>query len=163
MTRQITRELIIEKLLSLIDLPVIEHLLLIDERNDIEYCQALQKFDCLLSTCSTTNVNSINKISMSKSNSDFSIKSHDNKFENLKSLASSVKLEGNNQLNKLLSKSSLNIIQKSLAILNQKFDTTKCELYVYKNYKIIKVIVILICFLILFIDQMSGEKALLIA
>jgi hypothetical protein len=137
MTRQITRELIIEKLLSLIDLPVIEHLLLIDERNDIEYCQALQKFDCLLNTRSTSNLNitsggvgsSSKSTSMSKSNSDYTIKSHDNKFENLKNLASSVKLEGSySHLNKLLSKSSLNIIQKSLAILNQKFDTTKCEL-----------------------------------
>ena len=36
MTRQITRELIIEKLLSLIDLPIIEHLLTIDEKHDVD-------------------------------------------------------------------------------------------------------------------------------
>lgn len=59
-TRQITRELIIEKLLSLIDLPIIEHLLTIDEQNDIEYCEAIQSFDCML-------VSNLNSLSLSDS------------------------------------------------------------------------------------------------
>lgn len=58
LTRQITRELIIEKLLSLIDMPIIEHLLAIDEQNDIEYCEAIQSFDCML-------VSNLNSLSLS--------------------------------------------------------------------------------------------------
>jgi hypothetical protein len=39
--KQITHELVIEKLLSMIDLPLLENLLFIDEKNDIEYLSLL--------------------------------------------------------------------------------------------------------------------------
>ena len=39
-TRQITRELIIEKLLSLVDLPLVEPLQAIGERSELQYRQA---------------------------------------------------------------------------------------------------------------------------
>ncbi|RNA25771.1 hypothetical protein BpHYR1_006191 [Brachionus plicatilis] len=43
-------------MLSLIDLPIIEHLLTIDEQNDVEYCEAIQSFDAML----INNMNSLN-------------------------------------------------------------------------------------------------------
>ena len=48
MTRQITHELIIEKLLSLIDLPIIEYLLMIDEKHDVEYSEALERLEMVV-------------------------------------------------------------------------------------------------------------------
>ncbi len=121
-TRQITRELIIEKLLSLIDLPIIEHLLLIDERNDIEYCEALRKFDNLLLNPYATSSSSSKTNLLQNSSLNKSVFSHNrNLNQNIN--------ETQTQLNKLLfSKSSLNIIQCSLAILNQKYDLAKCDL-----------------------------------
>ena len=42
-TRQLTKELVVEKLLSLIDLPIVEKLLTFDYKTDIEYLKALEK------------------------------------------------------------------------------------------------------------------------
>ena len=136
-TRQITRELIIEKLLSLIDLPIIEHLLLIDERNDIEYCEALQKFDTLLTS---SNLNQNKAILKSNNDSTTNLTGNANQAdsennkkasstsETTASTSKNTKHELNvNQINKLLSKSSLNLIQRSLAILEQAYDFSKCE------------------------------------
>ncbi|CAF0712157.1 unnamed protein product [Brachionus calyciflorus] len=102
LTRTITRELIIEKLLSLIDLPIIEHLLTIDEHNDIEYCEALQSFDNAIAN----NLNSLNL------NSD---------IQTATTTAST-------DLNKLFNKTSLNYINKSLECLNQTYDLARCDL-----------------------------------
>ena len=123
MTRQITRELIIEKLLSLIDLPVIEHLLLIDERNDIEYCEALQRFDSLLNSAglSTPKAGGIRN-----STSDSSIKLL--QYESNLPALSSIARDKTSKIDKLLSKSSLNIVRRSLSILTQTFDVSKCDL-----------------------------------
>ena len=38
-----TKELVVEKLLSLIDLPIVEKLLTFDYKTDIEYLKALEK------------------------------------------------------------------------------------------------------------------------
>lgn len=45
LTQQITREVVVEKLLSLIELPVIEHLLEVDHFNDIEYQEHMDKIE----------------------------------------------------------------------------------------------------------------------
>ena len=42
MVKQLTREIIIEKLLSIIDLPVIDNFIVVDEKNDIEYRELLE-------------------------------------------------------------------------------------------------------------------------
>lgn len=52
--RQITRELVVEKLLLLIDLPVVEQLLVIDECNDIDYRELIDRIDSKLYFNSTS-------------------------------------------------------------------------------------------------------------
>lgn len=115
MTRQITRELIIEKLLSLIDLPIIEHLLTIDEKHDIEYCEALERFQAVvLNSASSSLVATANTIGLSGKT-------------NVKDNESLTKA------NLMISKTSVNFIQRYLSILGSNYDFNKCEVLVNKK------------------------------
>ena len=96
MTRQITRELIIEKLLSLIDLPIIEHLLMIDQKNDAEYCEVLERYETVVFNSNRNQVSG---------NSD------------------SDQIRTN-----VISKSSMNYLQRSLSILNLSYDMNRVDM-----------------------------------
>ena len=103
--RRITRELVVERLLTLIDLPVIEKLLIIDERNDIEYREQL---DGSNANAAIKESNTVDENSNILFDLDFTMKS-----------VSSV--------NPNKSPSLISLTQRSLAILNQTFDLYKCD------------------------------------
>ena len=119
MTRQITHELIIEKLLSLIDLPIIEYLLMIDEKHDVEYCEALQRFEMVVLNPSHHH-NGAHKTFSTSSFYSSGTGSHE--------LTSRDLFKAN-----ILSKSSISYVQRSLAILGQTYDLSKVDMYVFKS------------------------------
>lgn len=95
-TRQITRELIIEKLLSLIDLPIIEHLLMIDQKNDAEYCEILERYETVVFNSNRNQVSANSDSDQMRTN--------------------------------VISKSSMNYLQRSLSILNLSYDMNRVDM-----------------------------------
>ena len=95
-----------ERLLTLIDLPVIEKLLIIDERNDIEYREQLDRSNLNVATKESNNA--VHENSHIVFDLDVTMKT--------------VSLVNPNK-----SPSLISLTQRSLAILNQTFNLYKCE------------------------------------
>lgn len=114
MTRQITRELIIEKLLSLIDLPIIEHLLTIDEKHDVVYCEALEHFETVIHNMSNLKLSS----GCEKVKPD---------AERAVNPAPGNGNSNDHATGSFVPKSCLNLVQQSFAILGQTYDFTKSD------------------------------------
>lgn len=136
--RQITRELVIEKLLSLIDLPVIEQLLVIDECNDIDYRELMEKIDSKLnftnivssSSCKSSsalisnNSNTNNKLGGADENQNtLGIPGGNTKALQRKHSADS----GLAEYNVLPVVCGGGYAHRRLAILNQTYDLNKCD------------------------------------
>jgi len=119
LTRQITREIVIERLLSIIDLPVIEQLLVIDESNDIDYKDLMGRIECKLGDemtkfnvpCVDENQHIFQKQS-SKSRSNSS---------------SQRKKSPDSGLDSPASPPAISYAHRSLAILSQTHEMSKCD------------------------------------
>lgn len=115
LTRQITREIVIERLLSIIDLPVIEQLLVIDESNDIDYRDLMERIDSKL-TDNTSDNDTENIFPRGAGSSSKS-----------RASSSQRKQSPDSGLDSPASPAIASYAQKSLAILSQTHELANCD------------------------------------
>lgn len=116
LTRQITREIVIERLLSIIDLPVIEQLLVIDESNDIDYRDLMERIDSKLTDNTSDN-----------DNENIFYQSGGSSSSKSRASSSQRKQSPDSGLDSPASPAIDSYAQKSLAILSQIHELAKCD------------------------------------